>query len=79
MHPASTTVLVCSDVPDAMLVTAHAASNCISVLDVYCNKAIRLGTSPENAMVQKFFPDEAFPLFPLPHKTLLNHSESDKK
>jgi hypothetical protein len=26
--PASTTTLVLSDVPDAMLVSAHAASNC---------------------------------------------------
>lgn len=30
--PALATVTVCSDVPDAMLVNAHAASNCKSVL-----------------------------------------------
>lgn len=35
--PAFTTACVCSDVPDAMLVRAHAASNCKFGLKIYSN------------------------------------------
>ena len=46
IQPPSTTVLVCSDVPEAILVTAHAASNCMSMFESYCRRFRRLGTSP---------------------------------
>jgi len=44
--PCFTTVFVCSDVPDAMLVSAHEASNCKEGLSKWDRNSTHLGTIP---------------------------------
>mmetsp|Transcript_45701 Transcript_45701/g.148557 ORF Transcript_45701/g.148557 Transcript_45701/m.148557 type:complete len:377 (-) Transcript_45701:232-1362(-) len=44
--PLAITTRVCSDVPDAMLVSAHALSNCSIGLSPHCKNCTKRGTTP---------------------------------
>ena len=44
--PLAMTTRVCSDVPEAMFVSAHAASNCSIGLSPHCRNCTKRGTTP---------------------------------
>lgn len=48
MAPPSTTALVCSEVPEAMLVSAQAASNCRAALSARPKNSTSLGMIPSS-------------------------------
>ena len=49
--PESITTRVCSDVPDAMLVSAHAASNCSAGVSSRCKNSTKRGTTPASITI----------------------------